>query len=286
MCSQRSNESAHKFACRCLALKKKIQNMAKDDPDLPFDDDSLSSTLCYAIYTGLRQNNTRGELRDTLKSARMSDEDLLLEISLASSHEEERLKKLNGGKSVDINKLTFDSDSEEPNDAAKSSSFSSFSSDSEPNSSNSNNKPSRKQAKAKKNDSRPKTDQNNSDGFSAADIHKMTAAFEQMTVSNAQLTAEVNTLREMTVNKAPSSTLTNPTSRVNGAGGSFGMPLNVNAPTFQANDNNRRPAWPNPRNNSRIVYRCQNCLNSNSPYCSHCFKCGSNEHKIKDCPVN
>ena len=48
------------------------------------------------FYTSLRQNGIRNELREILKAPNLTDEDLLMHVSRASSNEEERLKKLNG----------------------------------------------------------------------------------------------------------------------------------------------------------------------------------------------
>ena len=299
MCSQKPNESAHKFACRCVALKRKVQNMAKTG-NLPMDEENLSSTFFRTIYTGLRQNNIRNELRATLTEAVATDQDLLMEISLASSTEEERLKKLNGGKTVDISKITCDSDSDDSMEVQSSSSNSSFSSNTAQTNNNIDNQSSRKKNKQKKKVSPQSNNQNtatHSDGFSPVDIGKLTAAFDKMSASNAQLVAEVNILKKMSANntaKTPTSSFgtpaTDPTLRQNtvtgNAGQANGISLNPTAPTFYQNIGNRQPAGSNPRNTGRFVHRCQNCLVTNSPYCSHCFKCGSGAHKIKDCPEN
>ena len=76
--------------------------MAKTE-NIPFDEENLSATFFRTIYTGLRQNNIRNELRAVLKLGEMADEDLLVEVSQASSNEEERLKKLNQNKTVNVN---------------------------------------------------------------------------------------------------------------------------------------------------------------------------------------
>ena len=57
-CVQGPNESAHKFCCRCVALKKKVQAMSEAE-DLPFDMENLQATFFRTIYTGLRQQSIR-----------------------------------------------------------------------------------------------------------------------------------------------------------------------------------------------------------------------------------
>ena len=112
---QGTSETAHKFCCRCVALKKKVINMS-DSEQVPVDLQNLNTTFYKTIYTGLRQSNIRNELRPILRGARMDDAELLSEVSLAQANEEERLKKMAEGrdkKTVNINQLTFDSDSDE-----------------------------------------------------------------------------------------------------------------------------------------------------------------------------
>ena len=40
------------------------------------------------------------------------------------------------------------------------------------------------------------------------------------------------------------------------------------------------------RNNTRRVFKCDNCVAQNVGYCKHCFKCGKDTHKAKDCTEN
>ena len=125
---QGPNETAHRFCCRCVALKKRIVKLYEDD-NIHFDVENLSNTFYRAIYTGLRQRGIRDELRAILRDATLEDHELLLEVSTATANEEERLKKLGGSeRKVTVNQLTYDSDSEDQLDADFSdSSFSSSS---------------------------------------------------------------------------------------------------------------------------------------------------------------
>ena len=40
------------------------------------------------------------------------------------------------------------------------------------------------------------------------------------------------------------------------------------------------------QNNSRRIFKCENCIAQSVGYCKHCFKCGLDTHKAKDCPEN
>ena len=111
---QSPKESAHKFCCRCVALKKKVINMSAAE-DIHCDLADLNATFFKTVYTGLRQQNIRNELRQTLKEAVIRDEDLLVEVANACANEEERLRKMaENEKKVNVNKVqTCDSDSDD-----------------------------------------------------------------------------------------------------------------------------------------------------------------------------
>ena len=40
------------------------------------------------------------------------------------------------------------------------------------------------------------------------------------------------------------------------------------------------------QNNTRRIFKCENCIAQSVGYCKHCFKCGKDTHKAKDCPEN
>ena len=296
-CVQRPNETAHAFACRCVALRKKVQYMSETE-NIPFDQENLTATFFKSIYSGLRQNNIRHELRQILMQGNLADDQLLLLVSEASGNEEERVKKMKEGseKAAKINKLTADSDSDEPNNPNLSSSelSSGFSSSQTqiPSSTSS-----RKRNKSKKKDSALSDSVNNTGLASSLDIGKLTAAFQEMSASNAKLTAEVNILKEMAGKpggKNPTPRNQNPTT-VGNAGNTVAtgfqtQPMNALAGTFTpTNPGNTRhfvPGCARPRLLGRAPFKCNNCLYYQVPYCTHCLKCCGEGHKAKDCPVN
>ena len=298
---QLPDETAHRFVCRCVALKKKARNMSKAE-NLPFDDENLSATFFKAVYTGLRQNNVRNEMRFTLREATISDEDLLVEVSAAAANEEERLKKfeeerLKKAKTAQVQKLTCDSDSDDQG-ASFSSDSSSFSSNSGQNNDQNQGKPSgRKQVQQKKkqNDG-ARTNQNNANhngGINSSDFNKMTAAIDKLTASNERLTADVNEMKKFS-GKSPGQLPAQPVQPSQPArlpmrppGARFPNPaagpqapvpansLNPFSPSF--------PRFPAPRRPYRY---CPNCIMVNSSFCNHCWVCGSGDHKIGECPEN
>ena len=299
-CVQGPSESAHKFCCRCVALKKKVQAMSEAE-DLPFDDENLQATFFRTIYTGLRQQSIRNELRQVLKEASIGDADLLMEVSEAEANEEERVKKLNEGrgKTVSMNKLTAGSDSDEPEPDDPNDSASGFSSSStgSANSNNTNNtqlskSARRKAAKAKKASLMSVSQQNNQQNSqvntagqaTSADINKLTQALQDMAASNAKLTADVFELKKMAGNSVnnnkpstPSVRFANPTSPSNNNGGRVMTPAHVLNPSV----NNFMPRYPN-----RGPSLCGTCQYYNVSYCNHCLRCGSTQHKIRECPEN
>ena len=297
ICVQNPNEDAHKFFCRCVALKKKVQNMSKTE-NLPCDAANLSATFFKALYTGLRQNNIRNEMRVVLKEGTISDQDLLVEVALAASNEEERLKKLNGGKPVNVNKLTLDSGSDSDEVHAPSSGQ-----DSGKRGSKSNRKQSGAQKKDNTQSQQNKSVNNNNntsgtDGaLSSADVNKMVAAFEKVTESNKKLTADVIQLKKMADDRArnPTPRGQNPTNRFpapaqnqNTGNGVAGQQPAQNHLSPFAQTYPSAPPLPPPHHNTnqKEIYRCPNCVVTNSRWCRHCFYCGSGEHQIKDCPEN
>ena len=105
-CVQLAGESEHEFCLRAMSLREKVARLS-DEEECPFDDDLLRKRFFHSIFTGLKQNTIRMELQQILKECTFSDEDLLKEISLASSNEQERLSKMKT--KTDVNQLTFES---------------------------------------------------------------------------------------------------------------------------------------------------------------------------------
>ena len=126
-----------------------------------------------------------------------------------------------------------------------------------------------------------------------AEVSKIATALQELSSSNAKLTAEVNALKGQWANsnkpKPPQQGASpgfaivpnsvqggNPVMQGSPIAG--GNPLNPNAVTF---------GQPCMNATGRVVYKCPTCVARHAPFCNHCFQCGSDQHKVRDgvCPV-
>ena len=285
---QGTKETAHRFCCRCVALKKKVLNMAASE-NTAFDEENLNATFYRTIYTGLKQTEIRNELRQILKEGRLDDAELLSEVSQAQSHEEERMKKMGEGneRRVNVNKLTCESDSDE-SESQFSDSSSSFSSSSSQNkkAAQASGKKQQNNAKGaqkggKKGQKNGQKSQKSPEDAWNAELSKMTAAFEKLSSANAQLTAEVNVLKGAIASGAGSH---NPKPQMsptlNNHATSAGVRPNLNPSATSFSPYVRF----SPTN--RPIHLCKSCHANKSNFCRHCFKCGADSHKIGECPEN
>ena len=179
-------------------------------------------------------------------------------------------------KKVNIQKLTLESDSEEPPESQFSDSSSSFSSGNQGQNGKNNKKKQGATATAKRDNksqqnSAPqsqKSGQNNPqnppDTFTAGttELGKMAAAIEKLTSSNAQLTADINVLKSSlteTANQKPRfssshTTSVAPSSNLNPLVAPFACQI--------------RPQLRQTYNN-RPIYMCDACIQNQSWYCRH-----------------
>ena len=105
-CVQKPGENAHSFVVNALLLREKVAKISAEE-GCPFDENMLSKRFFHTVYTGLRSNNIRMELQLTLKDGVISDEDLLMEVCLASANEQERLGKAKSKTDLNINAISF-----------------------------------------------------------------------------------------------------------------------------------------------------------------------------------
>ena len=292
--AQRSRETAHKFCCRCVALKRRVTKLSESG-GVHVDRENLNATFYRTIYTGLKQTEIRNELRQVLKEADLDDSQLLREVSEAQAREEERLGKMgeSSNRGVNINKLTLESDSDET-ESNFSDSSASCSSSSAPRqkvaaASSKKQKNAAKNARkaAQKASQNTQNSQNLPDASWTSEMNKMTAAFEKLTASNAQLSAEVNVLKSAVASGAGShgpKPHTSPILQNNNVGAAKS---GMNFPT--SNMRASAPAFsPYVRftSTNRPVHLCKNCHSSGSMFCRHCFTCGGGDHKTRECPSN
>ena len=98
---------------------------------------------------------------------------------------------------------------------------------------------------------------------------KMQATINKQEVRINKLTSQVENLNQRLLDPPQPQPLV---AAVGAAVGAAAPGRNVNANVFRS------------RRINRPIFRCQACNEANSPWCAHCFKCGSDAHKRKDCP--
>ena len=59
-------------------------------------------------------------------------------------------------------------------------------------------------------------------------------------------------------------------------------PQQQQQPQSQQQQHQQQP----PRQNRRVFGRCTACVESNTSFCRHCFKCGGEDHKARECTLN
>ena len=91
-CVQGASESELDFCLRAMSLRQKVVMLASEE-DCPYDSQLIQKRFFHAIFTGLKHNNIRHELQHVLKEGKISDEDLLREISLTVANELEHSMK-------------------------------------------------------------------------------------------------------------------------------------------------------------------------------------------------
>jgi len=222
-CVQKSGESAQAFCLNALLLREKVAKIS-DEEGCPFDDFILRKRFFHTIYTGLKSQNIRMELQKTLKEATISDEDLLMEISLATANEQERLGKVRAKveEANAIERTLSESDVSNTSNSSNSSPVSAKSAGGKPS----------------------KTDNENK---LLLEINKLALKVDEL----ASVKEEIKTLKENVAENYRS---------------------NQGLPGEQKN-----------RNNYRKVWKCANCERKGSVFCTHCFKCGSGDHRMNFC---
>ena len=91
-CVQGASESELDFCLRAMSLRQKVVMLASEE-GCPYDSQLIQKRFFHAIFTGLKHNNIRHELQHVLKEGKISDEDLLREISLTVANELEHSMK-------------------------------------------------------------------------------------------------------------------------------------------------------------------------------------------------
>ena len=100
---QLPSESAQEFVARLMSLRQKILFISKED-NCGYSEALVQDHFLHAILVGLRNDNIRNELRPLIKNSIVSDEDILENLMLVTSDEQEHFQNLNK-KGVNINSI-------------------------------------------------------------------------------------------------------------------------------------------------------------------------------------
>ena len=104
---QLPSECAQKYVVRLMSLRQKILFISKED-NYGYSEAFVENRSLNAILFGLRNDNIRNKLRPLLKTSILADEDILENLMLATSDEQEHFQNFNK-KRVDINSIeSFD----------------------------------------------------------------------------------------------------------------------------------------------------------------------------------
>ena len=112
-------ESELDFCLRVMSLRQRVVSLSVEE-GYPFDETLVRRRFFQAIHTGLKHNNLRVHLQAILKAGEVSDEELLHEISVASSVEQEHINKVKQKASVnEVSKVESPSQSSEKTETQK-----------------------------------------------------------------------------------------------------------------------------------------------------------------------
>ena len=259
---QTSKETAKYFFMRAIRLKLQYIQLAKKS-NSSFDSDNVNNVFFKALYTGLRSNNIRMEMQHTLKEKTATDNQLLSELAEACKLDQIRREK-DDETSVKVSKVEVADDG--------------FSSDASETSTSSR-KSRRKGGDSKK--TKAQNQRKDSQQVSCNNCKKMEDKVKHLTSRDTAVQGQINALQQQINSNAPAKAANGGASVVNQQGKAG---LNPNVPPFlqNAGGNNARQQRPS----NRRIWRCPNCLVQGSMYCTHCWKCGGDDHRVADCQEN
>ena len=209
--SQDLNENCLDFVIRMMCLRQKVMDLG-DEEGCPYDKKLVQTRFLHTLEVGIRNNNIRSELRESLCKVSISDEDLLKSVTEAVANETERTGKLaRKPRDILINAVETDKVVE----------------------------------KKKK------------ENTLQIQIQELKANQE------TELASLRNDLREIK---------------------SF-LTMTENSPCSRSRDNCPPSGMQKGGNGSkRRIYKCSDCNSQGVPKCTHCFVCGSSEHRKAQCP--
>lgn len=102
--SQRSKETPQSFLIRVLDLRQKILFASQEDESgLKYDPALVQNMFLHTVLTGLQNDRIQGDLQPYLTDTTVTDETLLEKLNVACSHEAERQSKRKSERSASVN---------------------------------------------------------------------------------------------------------------------------------------------------------------------------------------
>ena len=274
-CFQEPGQDAHEFCCLAMSLRDRVQALSEEEGN-PEDEEVLNKRLYHTIFTGLKQNSIRMELHNDIKNADLSDVEFLDKVSIAEANEIERLGKVK--LKAEISSLTENSVGKKPSTPSSAA----------PKPKSAAAEPANKNYDKKFDLLISKVDSLTT--LSQEQASKIAVLETKLAGQNAGQNPYINIPQNAGHGAGFGANAgTGQRSYVNtqhtgsgmGAGNSNVNTGIGNGTTGLGNGN----TGPNQGSNRR-VFKCGACQANRVGYCSHCFKCGSELHKVKDCPEN
>ena len=103
---QEPGDDANKYVLKLLCLKQKVLDLAEEEKSSSFTEEMLRTQLFRTMYSGLRNNNIRVELREkcgSMKVETMTDEELLGMVMEVTINEMTRNQMLGQNKKATVN---------------------------------------------------------------------------------------------------------------------------------------------------------------------------------------
>ena len=113
--SQEPTENEMNFVLRMMGLRDNIVTLTKEE-DCPLGEELVKRRFFHAVSVGLKKDTIRLELRQLLKNGKMTDEDLLRELSQVVTREAEHRKKTKNGKNASSNMLNVEMEAKRVSD--------------------------------------------------------------------------------------------------------------------------------------------------------------------------
>ena len=264
-CYQEPGQDAHEFCCMAMSLRDRVMVLSEEEGN-PEDEEVLTKRLYHTIFTGLKQNSIRMELHNVIKNANLTDVDFLERVSMAEANETERLEKVK--MKAEIALLTEQPGSQSGGKKVQ---------------------PSSQQTSASNKQKNASAQPENSVVDKKLDL--LVSKLDSLTSLSHEQATRISVLE---TKLATGQSTSGPGAGFGSNAGQFAgrSNINTNAHAQSGAFGSQPGAFGNPtgasnqNTSNRRIFKCPACLSGRVGYCQHCLKCGSDQHRVKDCPEN